>query len=348
MKKLSFLLALLMPFSCLAACTTTPNTPEDTTVSDVPEQTTETEPEQTTEPEETVPDTGYPVDLMEIGGVAFAEFSVCVQPDAAEGITMAVEYLIEYAEKATGHKLTVNEGEPVAHEIVIGMTDRDTEAVKAARSQIKNDGYAILEENGKLYITGNCTSGTVYGVVSFLEEFLGVRFYATDYTVVRDNPIVRVPADYCEVYSPAFIARDSFWHDLEHDQVLSIQLKDNSGYVIQMEGGISYAGPFVHTFSALTGQPHEIGKQPCLTDEEVYRTVLYRVKQWLRENPRAKIVSVSQNDSAAEHLGCQCANCKAIDEREGTPMGSLLTFVNRIAGDIKDEFPNVYVDTLAY
>jgi hypothetical protein len=29
-------------------------------------------------------------------------------------------------------------------------------------------------------------------------------------------------------------------------------------------------------------------------------------------------------------------------------MGSLLTFVNRIANDIKDEFPNVYVDTLAY
>ena len=29
-------------------------------------------------------------------------------------------------------------------------------------------------------------------------------------------------------------------------------------------------------------------------------------------------------------------------------MGSLLTFVNRIAGDIKDEFPGVYVDTLAY
>ena len=29
-------------------------------------------------------------------------------------------------------------------------------------------------------------------------------------------------------------------------------------------------------------------------------------------------------------------------------MGSLLTFVNRIADDIKDDYPNVYVDTLAY
>ena len=347
MKKLSFLLALLMPLSCLAACTATPDVPEDTTAGDVPQTAL---PEQSTEAEteETVPDTGYPIDLMQIGGVDFSAFSICVQPDAAQGITMAVGYLIEYAKKATGHKLTVNEGEPAEHEIVIGVTDRDTDAVKAARAEIKNDGYAILEENGKLYITGNCTSGTVYGVVTFMEQFLGVRFYATDYTVVRDNPIMRVPAGYREVYSPAFIARDSFWYDLEHNQVLSIQLKDNSGYVVEMEGGISYAGSFVHTLASLTGQPHVVGKQPCLTDETVYRTVLLKVKQWLRDNPRAKIVSVSQNDSAAEHLGCQCVNCRAIDEREGTPMGSLLTFVNRIANDIKDEFPDVYVDTLAY
>ncbi len=347
MKKLSFLLALLMPLSCLAACTPASDLPEDTAASDAPDTTVPTSaPEQTTE--ETVPDTGYPIDLMEIGGVAFSAFSLHVQPDAPKGIQMAVEYLITYAEQATGHKLTVNEGEPAAHEIVIGMTERDTEAVKAARAQIENDGYAILEENGKLYITGNCTSGTVYGVVSFMEQFLGVRFYATDFICVRDNPIMRVPADYCEVYSPAFIARDTFWYDVDHDQVLAIQLKDNSGYVLEMEGGISYAGSFVHTLASLTGQPHEVGKQPCLTDEGVYKTVLLKVKQWLRENPHAKIVSVSQNDSAAEHLGCQCANCRAIDEREGTPMGSLLTFVNRIANDIKDEFPNVYVDTLAY
>ena len=347
MKKFSFLMALLMPLACLAACTPAPGpAPEQPTdpVDTLPADTTE----QPTEPEETVPDTGYPVDLMEIGGVAFSAFSLYVQPDAPVGIAMAVEQLIEYAEKATGHKLTVSEGEPAEHAIIIGKTEYDTSAVKTARAQIKNDGYAIVEDGGKLYITGSCTSGTVYGVSTFMENFLGVRFYATDFVCVRDNPIVRLPAGYCEVYSPAFIARDTFWYDLDHNQILSVQLKDNSGYLPEMEGGISYAGQFVHTLALLSGQKHEIGKQPCLTDETVYKTVLLKVKQWLRDNPNAKIVSVSQNDSYAEQLGCQCAACKAIDEREGTPMGSLLTFVNRIANDIKDEFPNVYVDTLAY
>ena len=351
MKKLSFLLALLMPLSCLVACTTSSDAPVDTTdVTEQPGETTapETEAPTEAETEETVPDTGYPVDLMEIGGVPFAQFSLRVQPDAPAGIGNVINTLVEYAEKATGHKLVLNEGEPAAHEIVVGMTEHEPDSVKAARAQIKNDGYAIVEDGGSLYITGNCTSGTVYGVNTFLENFLGVRFYATDYTCVRDNPIVRIPTAYCEVYSPAFIARDSFWYDLERNQVLSIQLKDNSGYVADMEGGISYAGSFVHTLASLTNTAHEIGKQPCLTDEAVYRKVLSNVKMWLRTYPDAKIVSVSQNDSAAEHLGCQCVNCRAIDEREGTPMGSLLTFVNRIANDIKEEFPDVYVDTLAY
>ena len=347
-KTLSMLLAMLMPFGCLAACTPAvdpgpQNEPEITTEPKIP-----TEPEQTTEPEETVPDTGYPVDLFEIGGVAFSKFSLFVQPSAAKGMTDAVELLIEYAEQATGHKLAVTEDASTEHVIVIGTTELDTEEVKAARSRIKNDGYAFVEQNGKLYITGSCTAGTVYGVYTFMENYLGVRFYAKDFTCVRDNPISRIPKDYCEVYSPAFLMRDTFWYDVSHNQTLANRLKDNSEYVADMEGGISYAGSFVHTLAALTNMPHEVGKQPCLTDEKVYQTVLGNVKAWLRANPQAKIISVSQNDSAAEHLGCQCANCKAIDDREGTPMGSLLTFVNRIAGDIKEEFPDVYVDTLAY
>ena len=88
--------------------------------------------------------------------------------------------------------------------------------------------------------------------------------------------------------------------------------------------------------------------QPCLTDPEVYEKVLGNVRSLLKENPDAKIISVSQNDSHDFGLGCQCDNCKAIDEREGTPMGSLLTFVNRIADDIKEDYPDVFVDTLAY
>ena len=93
---------------------------------------------------------------------------------------------------------------------------------------------------------------------------------------------------------------------------------------------------------------YKVGDQPCLTDPAVYETVLKNVRAWLDSNRNATIISVSPNDSYTNQAGCQCANCKALDDQYGSPMGSLLTFVNRIARDIREDYPQVYVETLAY
>jgi hypothetical protein len=65
----------------------------------------------------------------------------------------------------------------------------------------------------------------------------------------------------------------------------------------------------------------------------------------IQANPQAANVSVSQNDNAKF---CQCPQCAAIDQREGTPMGSLLTFVNAVADRVAKEQPDVMVGTLSY
>lgn len=93
---------------------------------------------------------------------------------------------------------------------------------------------------------------------------------------------------------------------------------------------------------------YKVGDQPCLTDPAVYETVLKNVRAWLDSNRNATIISVSPNDSYTNQAGCRCANCKALDDQYGSPMGSLLTFVNRIARDIREDYPQVYVETLAY
>ena len=69
------------------------------------------------------------------------------------------------------------------------------------------------------------------------------------------------------------------------------------------------------------------------------------LKERLRKNPAATIASVSQNDW---HGNCQCAKCAAIEQEEGSPAGLMLRFVNAVAADIEQEFPNVAIDTLAY
>ena len=85
-------------------------------------------------------------------------------------------------------------------------------------------------------------------------------------------------------------------------------------------------------FSLLNGNRTPDG-QLCLTNPDVYRIVVDELRARMKEKPGATFWSVSQNDTYAP---CECATCRAIDSAEGSPSGSLLAFVNRVA----DEFPD--------
>lgn len=292
---------------------------------------------------------GPHVKSLKIGGVDVSEFTVVCQ-SSAKTPKKARDELIKYVEAATGVTLKISDGES-AHEICIGETDRDTDRVRAARDTLVNNGCAVICDGGRLYLTGADQTGTLYAVYTFLEEQLGCRFYTSKVEEIKFSRGVEVPDGFEYVHSPKLFNRDTFWYDT-FEPAFAAKMKIN-GYVNRnMDAGygstIKYAGQFVHSLPYLAGTSKTPNDQPCLTDPAVYEKVLAQVRRLLRGYNDSKIVSVSQNDSFPGALGCQCENCKKLDDEQGTPMGSLLTFVNRIANDIKDEFPDVYVDTLAY
>ena len=98
-------------------------------------------------------------------------------------------------------------------------------------------------------------------------------------------------------------------------------------------------------FSEIKGARTRENAQLCLTNEAMRREFVRNLKLRLRDNPAATIASVSQNDC---HNNCTCPRCRAVDEEEGSPAGSLLRFVNAVAADIERDFPEVAIDTLAY
>jgi len=87
------------------------------------------------------------------------------------------------------------------------------------------------------------------------------------------------------------------------------------------------------------------GTQLCLTNPHVLGIAIDTVRRWMKESPEATVYSVSQNDC---HPYCQCANCRALAEKEGSEAGPLLHFVNAIADAVKGEHPDKVIDTLAY
>ncbi len=287
--------------------------------------------------------------------LSLKNYRIVLPADALPGLFDAARVLAEVAAASAGCTLPiVTEDTPAEpYELVLGQTNRDSDATASALAEVRDDGFAILVDGTRLYITAPLPRGVAYGVYAFMEDYLGARFLSSRDRLVCPVGEPEIPTDLCRIDNPGFMSRDVFWYDILNPDTNSdfdfpAAMRSNHGEMPHLGGGVSYAGGLVHTLPDLAGTAHEPGVQPCLTDESTFLTVRKNVLKWLEENPTAKIISVSQNDSYAEQLGCQCASCRAIDEREGTPMGSLLTFVNRIADSIRDDYPDVWVDTLAY
>lgn len=266
--------------------------------------------------------------------------------DASEkSAVKAAEELSCYLKKMTGEELSVEKTQALKNEgIYVGRIFAKDFGIDT--NSLGSDGIAILCKDNKLLFTGEGTRGTLYAVYSFLEDN-GVRFYATDCEYIPQLSPIEVKDGYEKRYSPVITMRNVLWSD-GMDPALTAKQKVNCcwqrKFPEELGGGKKFAGYFCHTFGELAETGYE-ASEPCLTDEKVYQTILKNVRQRLRDNPDAEYISVSQND---DFRFCTCENCKKIDDEEESHSGTMIRFVNRIADDIKDEFPNVLIHTFAY
>src|SRR5690606_5666305 len=83
----------------------------------------------------------------------------------------------------------------------------------------------------------------------------------------------------------------------------------------------------------------------CLSNDVMRKEFTKNILDTLRNNPDMDFVSISQNDC---HGACQCNKCQAIVQEEGSESGPIIRFVNAVAEEIEKEFPEMWVETLAY
>jgi hypothetical protein len=139
-------------------------------------------------------------------------------------------------------------------------------------------------------------------------------------------------------------ANDSFWK-IPAELGGCIQYKGHAHTFHALVPAAKYFNEHPEWFSLIKGKRTASKSQLCLTNPQLRDFVVLRAKEWLRESPEAGIISVTQND----WMGwCECPECKALDDAEGSHSGTMVTFVNYIAERIGPEFPNVAVDTFAY
>ena len=226
-----------------------------------------------------------------------------------------------------------------------------------------DEEFLIRTIGEDLLIIGGQKRGAMYGVFTFLEN-LGCRWYTADVIKIPEMKTLFID-EINNRQKPAFEYRMTFFTEA-FDRTWATHNKIN-GYGADLPakvgGKVKYAkGHLGHTFYALV--PPEFffkthpeyfslvnGKrvnergQICLTNPDVLKVAIKEIEKWIIEDPEADIISITQNDWED---WCECDICKALDEKEKSHSGTVVTFVNAIAETLGEKYPDKLFDTFAY
>jgi len=283
---------------------------------------------------------------------------IVVPAEAAVVEKTAARELAEHLKLVTGADFpTISEGDAAAGGrslIFVGNT------AQAPKKDYKFDEIIIKMDGGNLILAGHERRGCLYAVYSFLQDVVGVRWWAPDDTFIPKKPTLVVADDLNVSYAPRMISREMY-HRNAKPCVFSARMKGNGSITPEYGGAVRIIN-FVHSFykylppdkyfdahpdwySEIDGKRKHERAQLCLTNEEMTREFTKNVLETLHKNPGTKMIDVSQNDW---HGFCTCAKCKAIDDAEESHAGTLIAMLNKVAEAVEKEFPDVLVESLAY
>lgn len=278
--------------------------------------------------------------------------------DTANPIDSTAAALLQrFVAEMSGARLPITDyrtaGNHLANDVLIGDFQRSNwRQPPSLLDSLVPDGFLIDSRENYLRILSGGDKGSIYGVVSLLDDVLGMNYYAKDTYTLKKQASIQIAAMLWEDH-PAFTYRQTTGY-FQEDPICSLWFR------VERPAEVFANNLWVHTFDKLLpsevfGQSHpeyyslikgkrQPGKasQWCLTNKEVLERVGNTLDSIFQANPEQDIVSVSQNDGNFTY--CSCDACKAIDQQEASPSGSLIHFVNQLA----DRFPDKTISTLAY
>lgn len=302
-------------------------------------------------------------DTVTIAQNGEAKAVIVLAADAAEPERHAANELAGFLRQITGATFEI-QAPPAAGQfrLLVGPGAAKSAAADFSTDGLGSDGIVIRTVGNDLILAGGQPRGTLYAVYTFLEENIGCRWWSSKASTIPIKPTLRIGRLNVR-YVPPLEYRETFWFDaFNGDWAVRNKSNGNSERLDAKRGGKHTYQGFVHTFfpliqpekyfadhpewfSEIDGKRIHERAQLCLTNEEMRTELVKNLRERLRNNPAATIASVSQNDW---HGNCQCSKCAAIEKEEGSPAGLMLRFVNAVAEDIEEEFPNIAISTLAY
>ncbi|MCB9783146.1 MAG: DUF4838 domain-containing protein [Candidatus Omnitrophica bacterium] len=295
-------------------------------------------------------------------------WDIVVPESAIPSEQYAAEEFKDLFKLCTGDDLTIRHAsKPGSKAILIGSDLEKIKEQPLMDSQgLGDEGLRIQVSEDLIQIQGGKPRGVLYGVYEFFERYVGVRFLTYDHTHIPENAAeADIPVGEF-TYVPPFSFRWPYYKENSDHPEFAAKMRCNTVTRDEKLGGVTPQELINHSlyryinkekfgethpeyFALVDGERklemHGGGPEPCVTNPEVIEIVAKGVIEDLNNSPERRNISVSQNDNDAY---CRCATCEAINQREGTPMGSHLALVNAVAERVEKVHPKVKIGTLAY
>lgn len=271
-----------------------------------------------------------------------SEYVLCVPKDPPPVLLKCADTLQKYVREISAASIPILNGSPKAGKRVqleLGASEDSTIDIAA----LHNDGFIIRTHGDDLFFTAATAFGLQNAVYTFLESYLGCRIYSSTERFIPTRTNITLPV-VCDRQVSAITFRMQNIHDSTYTTWHKLNTYDDFGLFVHtfhlLVPPSRYFAEHPEYFSMLKGNRTPDG-QLCLTNPDVLRIVCDELRARMQAKPQVTFWSVSQNDT---YVPCECDACRAIDSVEGSPSGSILAFVNKVA----EQFPDKTISTLAY
>lgn len=313
-----------------------------------------------------------------------SDYQIVISSDADKVEKFAASELQSFLQQISGAKLPIvtDTQRPSHHEILLGNNARiKNSGTKIDFEKLGKEGFTIRREKTRLVIAANSGRGTMYGVYAFLEDHLGCRWFTSKFSRIpkrqkielSDIDDTQVPVlDFREVYcsdfmDPVFAGRLRLNGNASKMKDGNMIAERHAGWATWCHTSFTFVPPEVYAedhseyYTLIDGKRH--ARQLCFSHPDILEIATEKIKK-LTDQPVEFIpisnkfiprvggpiwadaedtyIDFSQQDT--KDGACQCPECKALDERDGSHIGSVLAFINKLAA----RFPDNTISTLSY
>ncbi len=292
-----------------------------------------------------------------------SDYYIVTADNHDECIDTAVEELQNYIEKISGARLeAVNESQLPAGAKAISLGETSlSENNGFDYSSVAEDGFLLDTDGENFIIRGEDDRGTLFGVYTFLEEYLGVRWFTPTLERVPENKDVVIDKDLNRVVEPSFAVRRN--DTMGTNEAYRARTKMNVSF---HKNATKYGGTLTYSLwdaSLITLVPKSLfSEHPeyfamdengnrhtdhvCMTNPDVLDLVVKNCREIMTNATNgAKFIHIGQDDNINY---CHCENCEALYEKYGAVSAPTLIFTNNLADILGPEFPDYTFTFYAY